>query len=913
MGTDNTQLPVTPDTAHQINREEVIRLLGTDVHVGLSEQAVEANRARYGANRLAEEPGTPWIIKFLNQFKDFMVLILIVASIVSAFLGDWIEAAVIIAIVIVNAILGVHQEGQAEKAVAALQKLSSLHARVLRGGRQELIDSEQLVPGDVVLLEAGDLVPADIRLVASVNLKAEEASLTGESVPVEKDADFAADAGTPLGDRANMLFSGTSVTYGRGKGVVTGIGEQTEIGRIADRIKGIKEEASPLQISLNQLSKILGMVCLAVCAVVFVVGVLRGGALLDMFMTAVSLAVAAIPEGLTVVVTIVLSLGMKRMAERHAIVKKLLAVETLGSVDVICSDKTGTLTQNEMTVTALYAGERTYELTGVGYAPAGEILLDGAPIEEMDAVARRVLEIGCLCNDAELQQAGDGTYGILGDPTEGAMLTAAAKGGVDRAALQAQWPNRGALPFDSDRKMMSVFHDGIADGRTLSLTKGAPDIILARCVSELTESGERPLTDVRREAIMAANTGFARRALRVLAFAYRAHDPGDQQGVESDMTFVGLMGMIDPARPEVRDAMALCRRAGIRPVMITGDHKDTAVAIANDLGMMSPGDGQLSGADLDQMSDDDLREAVEHTAVYARVSPEHKVRIVSALRDRGHIASMTGDGVNDAPALKQADIGVAMGITGTEVAKSTSDMILTDDNFATIVSAVSEGRVIFSNIRKFVSFLLSCNVGEILVIFITTMILGPAYVPLSPIQLLWLNLVTDSLPALALGQEKAEKDIMDRKPRRRDESIINREMLYMIIVQAAAIFGAVFAAFKIGIARYPGVNGPAAGARTYAFVALICAELFRAYSSRSEHQSVFSMGLFSNKAMLRATGISLLMLLVVIYVPFLDPIFGTVFLGLKDWAILLPLALVPFVAGELFKAVYHRLARRHAA
>lgn len=509
-----------------------------------------------------------------------MVLILIIASVVSAFLGDWLEAVVIIAIVIVNAILGVHQEGQAEKAVEALRDLTTLQARVLRGGKQSLVDSVDLVPGDIVLLEAGDVVPADMRVVESVNLKAEEASLTGESVPVEKDTLFVARPNTDLGDRANMLFNSTSVTYGRGKGVVTGIAENTEIGRIADRIKGIEQEITPLQKSLNQLSKVLGTLCLVVSVIVFVVGVLRGGNLMGMFMTAVSLAVAAIPEGLQVVVTIVLSIGMKRMAERHAIVKKLLAVETLGSVDVICSDKTGTLTQNEMTVTRIYAAEQTYELTGVGYAPEGEILLNGETVERKNAVLRRLLEIGCLCNDAQLQKNGDDSYGILGDPTEGALLTAGSKARIDLAELRRNYPKEGELPFDSERKMMSVFHNGMQDGVTLSLTKGASDIILDRCDHELTAEGVIPLTAARREELLAVNSGFATGALRVLAFAYREHELGSTDGAESNMTFVGMMGMIDPARPEVRDSIALCRRAGIRTVMITGDHKDTAVAIA---------------------------------------------------------------------------------------------------------------------------------------------------------------------------------------------------------------------------------------------------------------------------------------------------------------------------------------------
>lgn len=944
MPEENKQLPLMlkADEMYRGSSSEMLSKFSVDPEVGLSDAVVQERLESYGPNKLADEKKESLLSKLINQFKDYMVLILVAAAVVSGALGDWIEAIVIIAIVVVNAVLGVYQEGQAEKAIEALQKMSSPQARVMRNGKQMLVDSQELVPGDIVMLEAGDVVPADLRLLESSNLKAEEASLTGESVPVEKDAAFTADGKVGIGDRENMLFSSTSITYGRGKAVVVGTAHNTEIGHIATRLQGIKEEATPLQQNLNQLGKILGTLCLAVCAVVFVVGVIRGGEMLDMFMTAVSLAVAAIPEGLQVVVTIVLALGMKRMADKNAIVKRLLAVETLGSVDVICSDKTGTLTQNEMTVKRMYVGNEIYEVSGVGYEPNGDIHLNDQALETNPAMLQRLFEIATLCNDAEISARENGSYQMLGDPTEGAMLTVAAKGGVTREALNKIYPKTGDLPFDSERKMMSVFHKGFPEAPILSLTKGAPDLILDRCVDELTPAGRVPLTEARREEIMQANKAFATTALRVLAFAYKEHQDTVLEEAEEGMTFVGLMGMIDPARPEARDAIALCTRAGIRAVMITGDHKDTAVAIAKDLGLMREGDTVFSGSEIDEMSEADLRAVVDHTAVFARVSPEHKVRIVAALRDNGHIASMTGDGVNDAPALKQADIGVAMGITGTEVSKGAASMILTDDNFATIVTAVQEGRVIFANIRKFVSFLLSCNVGEILVIFISTLILGPNYAPLSAIQLLWLNLVTDSFPALALGQEKAEADIMDRPPRKRSENIINRDMIWTIGVQAVAIFIAVFTTFQIGRMLYPDVLAtavtssrdlvtdpallapsfsflplagfiPSHGARTFAFVGLICAELFRAYSSRSDRHSVFSLGLFSNKSMVKATAVSGILLLLVIYIPFLDIIFETIPLALRDWAIILPLALVPFIIGELFKKVYYRGAKLHKA
>ncbi len=938
----NLPLRLTSHEMYQGTSAEMLAKFNSDAEQGLSDALVQERLETYGANKLEDEKKESLLSKLINQFKDYMVLILVVAAIISGVLGDWVEAIVIIAIVLVNAVLGVYQEGQAEKAIEALQKMSSPQARVLRNGKQMLVDSQELVPGDVVLLEAGDVVPADLRLLESSNLKAEEASLTGESVPVEKDANFVASGKVGIGDRENMLFSSTSITYGKAKAVVVGTAHNTEIGHIATRLQGIKEEATPLQQNLNQLGKILGTLCLAVCAVVFIVGVLRGGEILDMFMTAVSLAVAAIPEGLQVVVTIVLALGMKRMADKNAIVKRLLAVETLGSVNVICSDKTGTLTQNEMTVKRIFVNNEIYEVGGVGYEPSGKIELDGSPIAQNPPVLQRLFEIATLCNDAEISAKEDGSFQMLGDPTEGAMLTVAAKGGVTREQLLTVYPKTGDLPFDSERKMMSVFHKGFNEAPVLSLTKGAPDLILERCTHEMTDAGKTPLTPARREEILSANTAFAKTALRVLAFAYKEQNETILEEAEQDMVFVGLMGMIDPARPEARDAIALCTRAGIRAVMITGDHKDTAVAIAKDLGLMHEDDRVFSGNELDDMSDEDLRGIVDHTAVFARVSPEHKVRIVSALRDNGNIASMTGDGVNDAPALKQADIGVAMGITGTEVSKGAASMILTDDNFATIVAAVKEGRVIFANIRKFVSFLLSCNVGEILVIFLSTLILGPNYAPLSAIQLLWLNLVTDSFPALALGQEKAEADIMDRPPRKRSENIINRDMIWTIVVQAIAIFIAVFAAFQIGRMLYPDVLAtaiksaqelvtdpamlasqfsflpqagfvPSHGARTFAFVALICAELLRAYSSRSDRHSVFSLGLFSNKSMVQATLVSTILLLMVIYVPVLDVIFQTIPLSLRDWGIIVPLALLPFFVGEIFKAVYYRGSRAKKA
>lgn len=887
--------------------DEVLANYSVNPSNGLTDLEVATQFEKYGYNRLEEEKGESFLRKLIRQFQDFLVIILIVASIFSAVTGDYFEALLIIAIVVLNALLGVYQEGRAEKAVEALQKMASPTARLLRNGKQVQVPSEEVVPGDIVLLEAGDIVPADVRLIESSNLAAEEAALTGESVPVEKHAVDLGQEDLPLGDRQNMLYSSTAVTSGRGTAVVVGTGDVTEMGKIAGQLHSIEDEQTPLQKSIDQLGKMLGLVLLGVVIITFLVGLLRGGDVRDLLMTSISLAVAAVPEGLPAIVTIVLSLGMGRMAQQNSIVKRLLAVETLGSVDIICSDKTGTLTQNEMTVTRVYVGGETYEVSGVGYAPEGTITSSEGKVSEgaIPDNLSRLLTIASLCNEAELQE-NEGAWGILGDPTEASLLALARKAGFVRSDLQNKYPRIGDLPFDSSRKMMSVFHTDFSDG-TLSLTKGAPDIILKRSSRELTPDGVVELTDARRQEILDVNNTYAQSALRVLSFAYSEHPDGDFETAEENLIFVGLVGMIDPARPEVRDAMALCHQAGIRAVMITGDYRETALAIARDLNMMKEGDLVFSGTELDGMSDEDLRAVVDQVAVFARVSPEHKLRIVNALRANGHITSMTGDGVNDAPALKQADIGVAMGITGTEVSKGAADMILTDDNFATIVTAVQEGRIIYANIRKFVNFLLSCNIGEVLVIFLSILILGPQMIPLVPIQLLWLNLVTDSFPALALGQEKGESDIMLQPPRRSDSRILNKDMIWSIATQAIAIFASVYIAFNFGLARYGTEAGlPHDGARTYAFVTLILAELLRAYSSRSEHESVFKIGLFSNKTMLKATAISFVLLILVIYIPFLDTVFHTIPLGILEWLLLIGLALIPFIVGELFKKIYYR-------
>lgn len=894
--------------------------LRTNSARGLTDEEASKRLQKYGLNELKEKEKESVITKLINQLKDFMVIILIAASIVSGIVGEISDAIVIIAIVIVNAVLGVIQEGKAEQALAALQKMSSPNARVLRNGSVQIMPAKNLVPGDVVAIEAGDSIPSDLRLIESYNLQVEEASLTGESLPVDKDAGVVFESDMSIGDRKNMVYMSTVVTYGRGKGIVVATGKDTEIGKIAEAIQSYKDESTPLQQKLNQLGKWLGIACLLICLLVFGIGFIRGGDVLEMFLIAVSLAVAAIPEGLPAVVTIVLALGMKRMVQRNAIVRKLLAVETLGCVTVICSDKTGTLTQNEMTVVKAYAGGNMFTVTGQGYNPTGEFLLENNKITpEQNQDLKLLLALGVLANDATLEQKDpvEQLWGIIGDPTEGALLTVGAKGGMQKAEMNKQYERAAELPFDSDRKMMTTFHKDFIENKTVSFTKGAPDIILNKCSRIFSNGSITELTPEQLGQIQGVNSQLAGAALRVLAFAYRTHDSVPKsitsESIEKDLIFVGLMGMIDPARVEALQAIKTCRQAGIKPVMITGDYKDTAVAIATELGLMVEGDKVLTGTDLDGLSEDALYQDIDNISVYARVSPEHKVRIVETLKRKGHIAAMTGDGVNDAMALKRSDIGVSMGITGTDVAKGTADIILMDDNFATIVSAVEEGRIIYSNIRKFVFFLLSCNIGEILIVFLSLLFNLP--VPLVPIQLLWVNLVTDSFPALALGAEKGEPDIMSLKPRNAKEAILNRVMITGIAVQSVALFAAVITAYIWALNKYGGslTNPSESGlmmARTIAFTTLIFAELIRAYSSRSERTSVIKLGVFSNKSMVSATIVSMLLLLIVIYVPFLEPVFKTYALKPLDWAVILILCLIPLTAGEINKLVLSKRASK---
>jgi len=889
------------------SKEEVVSQLSTSTDKGLSNEEAQKRLEKYGPNALKEEGKQSMLSKIIAQFNDFLILILIVAAVISYFVGEKVDAVVIIAIVIVNAALGIYQEGKAEKSLEALKKMAAPSAKVLRNGNVEVIPSNNVVPGDIVILETGDVIPADLRLIESSNLKVEEASLTGESVPVEKDSNIIFDEDVSLGDRVNMAYSSTIVSYGRGKGVVVGTGHDTEIGKIATMIQTYDNEPTPLQRKLNQLGKFLGIVVIVVCLVVFGLGLYQGRDVLSMFMTSISLAVAAIPEGLAAIVTIVLALGMNRMVERNAIVKKLLSVETLGTTTYICSDKTGTLTQNEMTVVKVYTDDKIIDVSGIGYEPKGKFTMDGVEVENVTGSVNinTLLSIGTLCSDARLTETDDG-YKILGDPTEGALVTLAEKAGIRQDDINQKYPRIEELPFDSDRKMMTTFHENFIPGKVVSFTKGAPDILISKSSSIYLNGEIVPFTEDLKKKVLDVNSKFSREALRVLAMAFRQYDslPNEitTETIENNLIFVGLVGMIDPPREEAKEAIKKCKNAGIKTVMITGDYKETAFAIAKQLGMADHESQAMMGQELDNLTDEELREVVKEKRVYARVSPEHKVRIVDALKKNGEIAAMTGDGVNDALALKKADIGISMGITGTDVAKNTAEVILTDDNFASIVAAVEEGRIIYSNIKKFVFFLLSCNIGEVLVIFLS--ILLGFEVPLLPIQLLWLNLVTDSFPALALGMEKGDPEIMDIPPRDPDEPILDKDMIKALVVQSIAISAATLGAYIWGMRTYGTVN--LYYARTITFATLITAELLRAYSSRSLNHSILKIGVFSNKTMVRSTLLAFALLLVVIYVPALQPIFDTFAMGLGDWSMVLLFSIIPLVFGELYKVAKNK-------
>lgn len=891
-------------TFYNVTVEEAAGILKSNFQKGLKAEEAKNRLKEYGPNQLQEKKGISPLAIFVGQFKDFIIWILIAAALISGFLQEWIDALAIIAIVIVNAVLGFIQEYRAEKSLSALKKLSNPISKVIRDGQHQAIPSSELVPGDVVEVEAGDSIPADSRLLwISANFGVQEASLTGESTPVVKTTRALEEKDIPLADRANMVYMGTSVASGKAKALVVYTGMQTELGKIADLVQTIGHETTPLQKKLDEFGKWIVYLCFVMVGMVFLLGWLRGGKIVDVFLTSVSLAVAAIPEGLPAVVTIALALGVHRMVKRNALIRKLPSVETLGCATVICSDKTGTLTKNEMTVQKVFTGGKLFEVTGIGYAPTGDFLLGKKQINSADYPdLGNLLRYGVLCNGAELAH-NSGVYKIVGDPTEGALLTVAGKAGITKEKSEEDFLFIDEIPFDSERKKMTIIRK--YGEQRIAFVKGAPDILLGDCVN-IEENGlVRKLTEKDRAGIQKINDELAGEAMRVLAVAHRTLDKDsekhDAQATERELTFMGLVAMIDPPREEVKKAIQECKAAGIKTVMITGDHKNTAVAIARALGFFNDDSLALSGEELDKLSDDEFYGAVMNISVYARVSPEHKLRVVRAWRKHGEVVAMTGDGVNDAPAVKEADIGVAMGITGTDVTKEVSDMVVTDDNFASIVSAVEEGRGIYDNIKKFIHYLLSCNAGEILVMFVSSLAGLPA--PLLPIHILWVNLVTDGLPALALGVDPIDPNIMERPPRKAKEAVVTKDRAILMLVQGSfiafcSLFAFVFVLFieKEGIAR----------ARTAAFIVLACSQLFHSFNCRSMTKSLFKLGVFTNKKIILATIISFFLQMAVVYTPFLQKVFKTQPLGVFDWFLVLIISSFPLWFMEAWKAVIRK-------
>lgn len=889
-------------TWHTLSEEQLKQELQSDSDTGLTTGEARQRLATVGPNELPE-PAPPSPLKiFLRQFSSLIIWVLIGAAAVSGLLEDWIDAGAILAIVALNAILGFVQEFRAEQSLAALRRLSIATARVIRGGALESIPARELVPGDLIQIEAGDRIPADCRLVYATGLQTQEASLTGESTPVSKAVEVIQEENVPLGDQHNMLFMGTIVVSGKGRGLVTGTSLQTELGKIAALIQRethAEQEETPLQRRLEQFGHMLLWLSLGIVTVVFLLGTLRGIPLVTMFLTAVSLAVAAIPEGLPAVVTITLALGVTQMVKRHALIRRLPAVETLGSTTVICSDKTGTLTKNEMTVTTLYQGGETLAVSGEGYAPLGEIRLHGEPTTSgAHSGLTELLRAVVLCNGAELRLA-NSVWHVIGDPTEGALLVAARKMGLLKSDLERENPLTGEVPFDSERKKMTVVRQ--TNTGPVAFVKGAADVLLRDCMAWMTLDGRmEPLTDEMRRQILSVNQQFASQALRVLGVAMRPLDRVPESyaatALERELTFVGLVGMKDPIRPEARVAVAACRTAGIRTVMITGDHKDTAAAIANELGIMEPGMQAISGAELSRLSDDDLSGRVQSTGVYARVSAEHKLRVVHAWKQHGAIVAMTGDGVNDAPAMKAADIGVAMGISGTDVTKEAADMVITDDNFASIAAAVEEGRGVYENIRKAVHYLLSCNISEILLMLLATLFAFP--LPLLPVQILWINLVTDGLPALALAVDPKDADLMRRPPRPPNERFLTKERFVLMFSQGA--FLGLIATLAFVYCLY-GMDLSVERARTLTFTIMVLAQLTHALNCRSDRRSIFSIGLWTNKPLICAIAVSALLQVSIVLMPFLHPVFKANSFDPEHWLLAIGVGVSPLLAMEAWK------------
>lgn len=886
---------------YQQSIDEVVQHSKTDLKIGLSSPEVKKRLNEVGFNQLEEKKGrTPWDM-FLGQFKDVLVLILLISALVSFILGEVSDAIVIAIILILNATLGVVQEYKAEKSLAALKKMTTSNALVIRDGKQARIEATQLVPGDVVLLESGDHIPADLRLSKVTNLKIQEAVLTGESVPVEKKSELIDKENVSLGDRNNLAFMGTAVISGRGRGIVVATGMKTEMGQIAGMLEEQKQEETPLQKKLNQVGKKLGLIILIVVGFVVLLGYLRGIEFFEMFLVGISLAVAAVPEGLPAVVTVVLALGVQRMIKKNVIVRRLPAVETLGATTVICSDKTGTLTQNQMTVRKLVLPEKNIEVEGEGYQPVGKFYQTEQEIQpQTDPDLSLLLRGAVLCNNAELQKNNDNEqWEIIGDPTEGALVVTAAKAGYDKKKMEEDYPLIKEFPFDSDRKQMSTLHQ-TPDRSQIIFVKGAPDQVISFCTYYQKNGKKEEMGESIKNKVLSQNRELAEEALRVLAIAYRLVDKENLDEIkeikdaEKELIFLGLIAMIDPPRKEAIESVKICMKAGILPIMITGDYSLTAKAIASELGIYRSGDRIITGEELEKMSQSELEEAVGNTTIFARVSPRHKRRIVSALQKNKQIVAMTGDGVNDAPALKESDIGVAMGISGTDVTKEAGDMILTDDNFASIVAAVEEGRKIYQNIKKFIHYLISCNLGEIIAISGAILIGLPS--PLIPIQILWVNLVTDGLPALALGLDPAEKDIMRRPPRDPNKGIFSGKMGFNIFSQGIFIGLLSLSAFYIGISFYS-----LEIARTMAFATLSFSQLSQSLNSRSEKYSIFKIGLFTNLYLIMAIFISGILQLLVISIASLQVIFKTVPLTLNQWWIIIVLSLSPIIYVELLK------------
>ncbi len=883
--------------AHTNAKDLVLKALSSSELTGLSTAQVATAREQFGWNELATAAPEPIWKKLLAQFSDVVVWILIAAAVISGAMGEWTDTAAIIIIVLLNALLGFYQEGKAEKSLAALQSMAAPKAKVVRDEKLDSIAARDLVPGDIIEIEAGDNVPADLRLLTAFAMRIEEASLTGESVPVEKDAELVLPESTPLADRQNMAYTSTVLANGNGRGVVVATGMDTEIGRIAGMLKTYDREPTPLQRQLAKLGRALVIICLVLVGVIFLLGLLHGKSWFEAMLSSVSLAVAAVPEGLPAVVTTALALGLQRMAKRHALVRKLPSVETLGCVSVICSDKTGTLTHNEMTVRELLAGGIQYRVTGSGYAPDGEFFKvvsgDEQPATLTDEDVQAALRVAAYCNHAQVQPGKtEGDWDVIGDPTEGALIVLATKGGLSSSDEKPEVVQE--LPFDADRKAMSVLRKDDS-GHRVQYTKGAPAGILEKCVSERRDNQVIALTDERRRVITEANDEMASRALRVLALAYRDDSGAKAKIDENGMTFAGLVGMIDPPREEVKQAVLRCREAGIRPVMITGDHPATAMAIAKELGIASETDRVVTGEELDAMSDDDLATNVEQIAVFARVAPEHKLRVVRAWKGRGEIVAMTGDGVNDAPAVKAADIGIAMGITGTDVTREAAAMVLMDDNFASIVNAVEEGRAIYDNIQKFLIFLLSCNAGELMLMLIASLLGWP--IPLIPVQLLWINLVTDGLPALALAMEPPEPGLMRRRPRRSTEPMLSWSLAGAVLGQGTLLAVVGLAAFWLNYHQESDLDS----ARTMTFCVVVYAELFRALAARSQTLTFWQLGIRTNIYVVAAVVVSALLQVGIIALPFVRPIFEATILTPSQWALLSALTLTPVTVIELVK------------